>query len=1158
MDILYFAPIRLFPKGHGNIATVHQYIKRLRSLGHRVHYVLLNEGRQSGKDLFLSQKFVDTLDVIQNEEEIVRDADGYYVFDTRYFEGLGEKIHALCLRYRISIVICTYIFHSKILEYIPDNIIKIIDTHDKMTDRHLFLRAHAIKDEFFSCTRDDEARYLSRADIIWARRDEETKFFNEITGSFKAMTVSHFDNPCFFPEKRTRTHRVGFLASDNEVNHTMVKNVIDVFLRKMKKEPADIRLIIGGGVRKMFEADEAYPFSQDLPVELVGGVPETEDFYRSLDVVIVPIMFGTGINVKMIEAMSFGMPVLSTRCGIKGIQSDSFWHTADSLEELIDRLWMLWENDSELASLAHLSRECFQGFFEKNVRAFDSCFGHWQLNVPEKEQCCGCGICVPFCPVSALTMTMNDKGFFRAERQELCVDCGLCDTICPVKTAAPRVSSVYHDVVFGPYLEVYAARSMDEKVRFVSSTAGFIRTFIFDNLHKFDGVVALVEGDNPFSADVRLLTSVENSLKSIAKSKYISVEVSHMAEILKNMSGHFIVIGLPCHIAALKNIEKKLKCTFFSIDLFCGGIFSKKFMEHYISIRGGLPTAVDFRDKTYGWHEFSLTLAYNEERNSVKASEDIFFFAQMNKVFTQEACLACTYCRAGCADVQVGDFWGEKFKDVNDGMNLVIARSQQAKDLVESSPSIEIRHCSMEDVYASQPWFVQAYRRCEGNELSLDFQQRMSFRQALNAEIYGDLEKISNLRSFKTILRRYALMEEPASSEKNGGAYLIVPPDDGCGSFGDQAMLLSLLASLQKRRPEANVGIFLRHREKEDGFLLNRGIDVRHYGSDGNQGTVKRFASVAAEYDHVLFIGADILDGGCGVGNSLEYFAMMKEAHRIGIPVDIMGCSFNNENIPVIIEGIREISSFARIHVRDIVSMKRLEAAGCHNLIQVADLAFSFNEEEYPHLPETTNILQSMDNLRAHGKRLVGIHVTASKKKGYLSFFSRLIESLKNFSDTTFILLPHDTRVYTEKYSDRELHQRLGVYFTKYGIPFLDVTTAAMDEASVKRIAAHLDLVITSRMHLAIAAMSRNIPAITFAYQGKFEGVYRLFAFERNLMFDSESFTPEELTSAIEFLMTHDHTEMMKRCNREISLLSARNFDFMGVLYTGESKKCIA
>lgn len=95
-------------------------------------------------------------------------------------------------------------------------------------------------------------------------------------------------------------------------------------------------------------------------------------------------------------------------------------------------------------------------------------------------------------------------------------------------------------------------------------------------------------------------------------------------------------------------------------------------------------------------------------------------------------------------------------------------------------------------------------------------------------------------------------------------------------------------------------------------------------------------------------------------------------------------------------------------------------------------------------------------------------------------------------------------------------------------------------------------------MHLAIAAMSRNIPAITFAYQGKFEGVYRLFAFERNLMFDSESFTPEELTSAIEFLMTHDHTEMMKRCNREISLLSARNFDFMGVLYTGESKKCIA
>ena len=581
-------------------------------------------------------------------------------------------------------------------------------------------------------------------------------------------------------------------------------------------------------------------------------------------------------------------------------------------------------------------------------------------------------------------------------------------------------------------------------------------------------------------------------------------------------------------------------------------------MEHYIAIRGGSPTAVDFRDKIFGWHERSLTLAYDEERESVKSSEDIFFLAQRNKVFTQAACLDCTYCRAGCADIQVGDFWGEKFKDVNDGMNLVIARSQQAKDLVESSPDIEIRHCSMEDVYDSQPWFVQAYRRCEGNELNIDFQQRMPFRQALNAEIYNDLKKISDLHSFKIILRRYALMEEPASSGKKVFSYLIVPPDDGCGSFGDHAMLLALLAELQKRRPEARVGIFLRHRKEEDGFLLNRGIDIRHYGSDGNQEKVKRFASVVAEYNHVLFMGADVLDGGCGVEIALEYFAMMKEAHRLGVPVDIMGCFFNNEKTPVIIEGIREVSSFARIHVRDIVSMKRLEAAGCHNLIQVADLAFSFNEEDYPPLPATTDILQNMDKLRAHGRRLVGIHVTASKKKGYLSFFSRLVESLKNFPDTTFVLLPHDIRVYAEKYSDRELHQRLAAYFTKYGLSFLDVTTAAMDEASVKRIAAHLDLVITSRMHLAIAAMSRNVPAVTFVYQGKFEGLYRLFAFERNLMFESDSFTPEDLTSAISFLMTHDHAEMMKRCNNEIRLLSARNFDFMDGLHTGESKNLSA
>lgn len=91
MNVLYFSPIRLLPKGHGNIATVHQHILRLHALGHKVHYVYLNEDCSSVENLFCSQLFVDTFDVIENKANPQRDSQGYYCYDTKYFDGLEKR-----------------------------------------------------------------------------------------------------------------------------------------------------------------------------------------------------------------------------------------------------------------------------------------------------------------------------------------------------------------------------------------------------------------------------------------------------------------------------------------------------------------------------------------------------------------------------------------------------------------------------------------------------------------------------------------------------------------------------------------------------------------------------------------------------------------------------------------------------------------------------------------------------------------------------------------------------------------------------------------------------------------------------------------------------------------------------------------------------------
>lgn len=80
----------------------------------------------------------DTLDIIKLPHFPV--CDGRDIpYDGWYINGLGEQIALLCSRHNIDTVICSYIFQSKLLEYVPAYVLKIIDTHDMFTDRYAML-----------------------------------------------------------------------------------------------------------------------------------------------------------------------------------------------------------------------------------------------------------------------------------------------------------------------------------------------------------------------------------------------------------------------------------------------------------------------------------------------------------------------------------------------------------------------------------------------------------------------------------------------------------------------------------------------------------------------------------------------------------------------------------------------------------------------------------------------------------------------------------------------------------------------------------------------------------------------------------------------------------------------------------------------------------
>jgi GT2 family glycosyltransferase/glycosyltransferase involved in cell wall biosynthesis len=375
LNVLYFSPFPSHPNNHGNQATIQSFGRRFQNMGHKVHFVVLESNLTDDKSIESMRSSWDSLDVLPNRKPLW--AAGHEVeFDGWYDEGLGEQIRILVDRYEIDLVICSYVFHSKLLEFVPSHVFKVIDTHDKMGGRYEMLRKNGQPLEFFSCTPSDEGAYLRRADIVVARRQEEARYFNEVAGRNLAIVVPHVEEPHFLDRRFDRLKKAGMVASANRINLAIAVEWLREIERKTERRRVPFEVHIAGQVKDMISglaAEEAALFSRPW-VRLHGFVPNIEDFYKSVDVVVAPVTMGTGINVKTVQAMAYGMPLVATTCATKGIETGHPLHSFETVGPLVSALFELVDQPSRIAELAQVSRERYMSFFVDSVEAIDQLF----------------------------------------------------------------------------------------------------------------------------------------------------------------------------------------------------------------------------------------------------------------------------------------------------------------------------------------------------------------------------------------------------------------------------------------------------------------------------------------------------------------------------------------------------------------------------------------------------------------------------------------------------------------------------------------------------------------------------------------------------------------------------------------------------------------
>lgn len=109
--------------------------------------------------------------------------------------------------------------------------------------------------------------------------------------------------------------RIGFIASYNWApNREGLKRLLQ-WWRKVPSEK--YHLIVAGRYD---------PVVMQENISFLGYVEHLEEFYRQVDVIVIPIFSGGGIKMKALEAMSYGKPIVATSKGMEGLPVKEYEH----------------------------------------------------------------------------------------------------------------------------------------------------------------------------------------------------------------------------------------------------------------------------------------------------------------------------------------------------------------------------------------------------------------------------------------------------------------------------------------------------------------------------------------------------------------------------------------------------------------------------------------------------------------------------------------------------------------------------------------------------------------------------------------------------------------------------------------------------------------
>lgn len=343
---------------------------------------------------------------------------------------------------------------------------------------------------------------------------------------------------------------------------------------------------------------------------------------------------------------------------------------------------------------------------------------------------------------------------------------------------------------------------------------------------------------------------------------------------------------------------------------------------------------------------------------------------------------------------------------------------------------------------------------------------------------------------------------------KNESSVLILPPADP-GSLGDEAMVKVTIDNFIKRDVK-RIGIISYGTTPQWTSFGKKNNNTEIYYYPVNFNNIKTslvFLWIASRYERFYFIGADVLDGFYLEQETVKRLGFVALADRIKVKTTVLGFSFNKEPTTGSVKALTALSGNVRLCARDPVSRERLIRHAGRTAELVADLAFLLQPGGDSGF--VFKISRWIKQEKSDGRIVLGINanylfIEKIENKSidkliriYINTINELYSENKNIS---IVLIPHDIRNYNGNKGDFYLAGTIYNALDKEIQLHCFTISELCTPAEIKFICKDLDIVLSGRMHLAIACLGQGTPVVSISYQDKFEGLYKHFGLDGMLI----------------------------------------------------------